>query len=63
MCQSCLRHGHKDTANTPQVVAKFIAQLDEIFGTPANPKPASSSLVEGKVFNWANEPWARAAYT
>lgn len=46
-----------------QAVQRFLDQLDEIFGTPDNPKPASSSYVKAHVFDWAREPWVGGAYT
>ncbi|KAF8072874.1 PAO3 [Scenedesmus sp. PABB004] len=43
--------------------AAFVGQLDEIFGTPADPRPASDSYVKAHVFDWAREPWVGGAYT
>ncbi len=46
-----------------QMVRRFAAQLDDIFGSPSNPKPASSTLVKSHVINWGEQPWVRGAYT
>eukprot|EP00878_Enallax_costatus_P027136 GHUV01029188.1.p1 GENE.GHUV01029188.1~~GHUV01029188.1.p1 ORF type:complete len:433 (+),score=137.10 GHUV01029188.1:367-1665(+) len=46
-----------------QAVQQFLDQLDEIFGSPANPQPASSSYVKGHVFDWSREEYIGGAYT
>jgi hypothetical protein len=46
-----------------QMVARFTAQLDDIFGTPSEPKPASKYACKSHVINWAQQPWVRGAYT
>ena len=51
------------TAPHSQAVARFLAQLDEIFGTPADPHPASGSVAVTNIEDWSKDPWARGAYT
>lgn len=46
-----------------QAVQKFLGQLDEIFSSTSNPKPASSSYVKAHVFDWSREEWVGGAYT
>ncbi|KXZ54086.1 hypothetical protein GPECTOR_5g191 [Gonium pectorale] len=43
--------------------ARFLTQLDEVFGTPADPRPASSSLVKATFVDWSQDPYIRGAYT
>ncbi|GLI62385.1 hypothetical protein VaNZ11_005004 [Volvox africanus] len=42
---------------------RFLEQLDEIFGAPTDPRPASSSVVKGHVVDWSKEPYVRGAYS
>lgn len=44
-------------------VSKFLQQLDTIFGTPAEPRPASNAYVKSMVFDWSKEEWVGAAYS
>jgi hypothetical protein len=46
-----------------QMVASFVSQLDEIFGTPDNPRPTTANLVKSHVIDWSKQPWVRGAYT
>lgn len=44
-------------------VAKFLQQLDDIFGTEAQPRPASAVYVKSCVFDWSQEPYVGGAYS
>jgi monoamine oxidase len=44
-------------------VQKFLAQLDDIFGSSQEPKPATSSYVKAHVFDWSQEQWVGGAYS
>jgi monoamine oxidase len=44
-------------------IQRFLAQLDTIFGTTSNPKPASACFVSGTVFDWSQEEYVGGAYT
>jgi monoamine oxidase len=46
-----------------EAVGRFLDQLDTIFGTPSDPKPATASYVRSLVFDWSKEPYVGAAYT
>lgn len=46
-----------------QAVQRFVQQLDDVFGTPAAPKPASSSFRCGQVMDWGKERYVRGGYT
>lgn len=46
-----------------EAVAKFLGQLDDVFGSPGQPRPASAAYVKGHVFDWAREPWVGGAYS
>lgn len=41
----------------------FVEQLDEMFGSPDCPRPATDSLVRYVVHDWAKEEWVRGAYS
>jgi monoamine oxidase len=57
-------HMEACAGKTPQqLVDGFVAQLDQIFGTPAVPKPATAALVRSHVIDWSKQPWIRGAYT
>lgn len=44
-------------------VSRFLQQLDNVFGSTADPTPATASYVKAHVFDWSNEPWVGGAYT
>jgi hypothetical protein len=44
-------------------VQKFLAQLDEIFGSAQEPKPATAAYVKAHVFDWSQEQWVGGAYS
>lgn len=44
-------------------VQAFLQQLDKVFGTSAEPKPASSSLAASHIEDWSKEKYVRAGYT
>ncbi|KAF6238025.1 amine oxidase [Scenedesmus sp. NREL 46B-D3] len=44
-------------------VQKFLAQLDDIFGSAQEPKPASSAYIKAHVFDWSQEQWVGGAYS
>lgn len=46
-----------------EMVDRFVQQLDEIFATDANPKPATKHLCKSYVKDWSKEQWVRGAYT
>lgn len=46
-----------------EMVQSFTKQLDQIFGTPDNPSPATHNLVKSHVIDWSKQPWVRGAYT
>ncbi|KIY95491.1 hypothetical protein MNEG_12471 [Monoraphidium neglectum] len=49
--------GHAEAAR------RFVAQLDEMFGSASDPAPASASLVRYEVFDWSEVEWVGGAYT
>ncbi|KAJ9516342.1 hypothetical protein QJQ45_001045 [Haematococcus lacustris] len=46
-----------------QVVSRFLAQLDEVYGAASGTQPATTHLVAARVVDWSQEPWVRGAYT
>mmetsp|Transcript_16926 Transcript_16926/g.36620 ORF Transcript_16926/g.36620 Transcript_16926/m.36620 type:complete len:442 (+) Transcript_16926:98-1423(+) len=44
-------------------VDAFLNQLNEIYGKPGNPKPATDALAQYQVVDWSKERWVRGAYT
>jgi monoamine oxidase len=46
-----------------EIVARFLEQLDAIYGTELEPKPASKSLVRGKYFDWGDVDYIRGGYS
>jgi monoamine oxidase len=44
-------------------VQKFLAQLDEIFGSAQEPKPATAAYAKAHVFDWSQEQWVGGAYS
>ncbi|WIA08987.1 hypothetical protein OEZ85_008401 [Tetradesmus obliquus] len=44
-------------------VQKFLAQLDQIFGSSTDPQPATSAYAKAHVFDWAQEQWVGGAYS
>lgn len=44
-------------------VQKFLAQLDEMFGSAEQPQPATAAYVKAHVFDWAQEPYVAGAYS
>ena len=44
-------------------IRHFLRQLDTIFGTHSNPKPATTCFVSGTVFDWSKEQYVGGAYT
>ena len=44
-------------------VQRFLAQLDQIVGSSADPKPATSAYAKAHVFDWAQEQWVGGAYS
>jgi hypothetical protein len=44
-------------------VQKFLAQLDEIFGSTEEPKPATAAYAKAHVFDWSQEQWVGGAYS
>lgn len=44
-------------------VQKFLDQLDEMFGSSQQPRPASSAYVKAHIFDWAQEPFVGGAYS
>jgi monoamine oxidase len=47
----------------PEAARRFVAQLDEMFGSASDPRPASSSLVRCEVFDWSKVEWVGGAYS
>jgi hypothetical protein len=45
------------------ILEKSLQQLDTMFRTAVNATPATTAFVRGEVYNWAKEPFVRAAYT
>ncbi|GFR47743.1 hypothetical protein Agub_g9508, partial [Astrephomene gubernaculifera] len=41
----------------------FLEQLDKIYGSESDPRPASSSLVRGQMVDWSKEQYVYGAYT
>jgi monoamine oxidase len=46
-----------------EAARRFVAQLDDMFGSASDPKPASSSLVRYEVFDWSKVEWVGGAYS
>ncbi|KAJ1481063.1 amine oxidase [Baffinella frigidus] len=46
-----------------EVKRLMLAQLDSMFGTPANPHPATKVCSAFLVRDWGKAPYARGAYT
>jgi len=46
-----------------RIIDLAVSQLDSMFGTVSQPKPASTAFVKAAVHNWANEPYIHAAYS
>jgi len=46
-----------------EIVSRSLEQLDSMFGSNLEPKPASSSLCTCLVKNWSDEPFIRGAYS
>lgn len=46
-----------------QLVTSLVRQLDALFGTAAEPRPASAALVHGIAYDWNRHPFVRGAYT
>jgi monoamine oxidase len=44
-------------------VQKFLDQLDEMFGSSQQPRPASAAYVKAHIFDWAQEPYVGGAYS
>ncbi|GLC55793.1 hypothetical protein PLESTB_001029400 [Pleodorina starrii] len=42
---------------------RFLEQLDEIYGSATDPRPASSSVVKCTVVDWSKDPFVRGAYS
>ncbi|GLD99343.1 hypothetical protein PINS_up008062 [Pythium insidiosum] len=45
-----------------EIISRFVAQLDSIYGTEDNPTPASRSLVRGMYFDWGDVEYIRGGY-
>lgn len=64
---TCFLAGEKaDDASKmdPKVLLqKCVEEMDEVFGTPADPKPASRRLKAHFVADWAKEKYVQGAYT
>ncbi|KAK9867463.1 hypothetical protein WJX84_001341 [Apatococcus fuscideae] len=45
------------------IIRSTLAQLDQIFGTEGQKRPASRAYEHGHVVDWSKEPYARGAYT
>ncbi|KAG2437442.1 hypothetical protein HXX76_006092 [Chlamydomonas incerta] len=45
------------------VKRRFLAQLDEVFATPGDARPASSSLVKCQIVDWSQEKYVGGAYS
>mmetsp|Transcript_29995 Transcript_29995/g.84637 ORF Transcript_29995/g.84637 Transcript_29995/m.84637 type:complete len:113 (+) Transcript_29995:285-623(+) len=46
-----------------EMVEAALRQLDVIFASAGTPHPASSALVESRVFDWAKDPHVKGAYS
>jgi hypothetical protein len=46
-----------------RAIEAFVAQLDRVFGTASDPRPASDSFAKAVVFDWARQEHARGAYS
>lgn len=46
-----------------EAVQKCLEELDRVFGTARDPKPASSRVVANVVFDWGQEKYVQGAYT
>ncbi|KAJ0400666.1 hypothetical protein P43SY_005439 [Pythium insidiosum] len=46
-----------------EIVSRFVAQLDMIYGTDDDPKPATRSLVRGMYFDWGDVEYIRGGYS
>lgn len=44
-------------------VRAFVAQLDRVFGTSADPQPATNSFAKAQVFDWAQQEHSLGAYS
>lgn len=44
-------------------VQKFLDQLDEMFGSSQQQRPASAAYVKAHIFDWAQEPYVGGAYS
>jgi len=45
------------------IVQAFLYQLDCMFGTPADPTPATTHYEDKMTHNWSKDPFIRCAYT
>jgi monoamine oxidase len=52
-----------DKLGPEEAVRRFLKQLDEIFSSPDQPQPATSSYVKAHVYDWSKEQWVRGAYS
>jgi monoamine oxidase len=44
-------------------VQNFLDQLNQMFGSSHQPRPASSAYVKAHIFDWAQEPYVGGAYS
>lgn len=44
-------------------VQKFLDQLNDMFGSAEQPRPASAAYVKAHIFDWAQEPYVGGAYS
>jgi len=53
----------KSVLSGQEVLQRFLSYLDEIFGTTADPHPATNSFMDFVYFHWSNHPFIRGGYT
>ncbi|CAH3189133.1 unnamed protein product, partial [Porites evermanni] len=53
----------KSSLSSQQVLEGFLSYLDEMFGTPSDPRPATDSFLDYVYFHWSNHPYIRGGYT
>jgi len=57
------RARHLSALAAPEAVALLLKQLNDMFGTPADPRPAQRAFVRGYVRDWSKAPFIGGAYT
>ncbi|XP_078349624.1 putative flavin-containing monoamine oxidase A [Oculina patagonica] len=53
----------KSVLSGQEALKGFLSHLDKMFGTTADPRPASNSFMDYVYFHWSNHPFIRGGYT